>query len=153
MHVKPEAIKDFKYGKIPTMLLGDLNGCREDAKKVFENLESAMDHPDAMEEPQPEGEVITCHNDIYHTCGELDKILVSKPWRVSGFAQIFKEERLISEQRDDHPERSMPNTNWPSDHISLVANIVFDPKKEAKVVVSPIANNSSTMSQSTAKRL
>jgi len=103
------------------VISGDFNGCLPEAEVVWESLNSAYDHPEAMASGQKE--VITCHNDVYHSCGELDLILTSG--QVKGFAQIQDEERLTPERLHAHPSRSLPNSEWPSDHVSLIADIDF----------------------------
>lgn len=108
--------------KAPRRIIsGDFNGCLPETDVVWESLNSAYDHPEAMASGQKE--VVTCHNDVYHSCGELDLILTSGS--VKGFAQIQEEERLTPERLHSHPARSLPNSEWPSDHVSLIADIDF----------------------------
>ncbi len=120
----------------PIIIVGDLNGVKAEAEHVFEHLTSAYDHPNAM---QAGGPVVTAHNDVYHKCGELDRIMVSRAWfRVVGVAQIPVEERLVPHREGAHPlSTSMPGPDWPSDHISLVAHVVWraacEEQKEAWV--------------------
>merc|ERR1719158_1139608 len=102
------------------IIAGDFNGMMPEAEKVLASLSSAYDHPEAM---ATHADVITCHNDEYHSCGELDFIMTSG--RVCGFAEIQNEERLTSVRLKTHPKRSLPNPFWPSDHVSLVCDIDF----------------------------
>eukprot|EP00392_Amoebophrya_sp_AT5.2_P013095 g13206.t1 len=116
---------------VPLILVGDLNGIREESRPVFQGLASAYDantlgYVMANQEP----EITTAHNDTYHSCGELDKILFSPPFRVSQILQIFEEERLTRCQYNTHPLRSMPNPDWPSDHVSLVADLYIPTQEE-----------------------
>ncbi|CAD7957133.1 unnamed protein product [Amoebophrya sp. A120] len=110
----------------PVLIVGDLNGIRDETRCVFEKFDSAYDAfvlNDESVMENGEKSVTTAHNDTYHSCGELDKILFTRPFAVAQVLQIFDEERLSCEQWNTHPTRSMPNADWPSDHISLVADL------------------------------
>jgi len=108
---------------LPLIIAGDVNGMRDESLPAFNGMGSAYDHPCAMKNNGP---VITAHNDKYHSCGELDKIMYSRPFKVNQILQIQDEERLVETRMETHPIRSMPNKDWPSDHVSIVADFFLD---------------------------
>merc|ERR1712194_960914 len=122
------------YNIEPLIIAGDLNGVRETAEPYFAGMLSAYDHPNAMVNNGP---VITAHHDAFHTCGEIDKIYYSGPFKRARILQIQDEERLSANPMFSHPKRSMPHSDWPSDHVSLCADFYIG---EAELVthIAPV---------------
>ncbi len=55
---RPDGVKNGR----PLMIVGDLNGIREESKPLFAEMISAYDQPMAMAN---QGAVVTAHNDWY----------------------------------------------------------------------------------------
>jgi exonuclease III len=112
------------------IVAGDLNGLMDGVRGevLSRGYESA--YP---------ADTVTAHNDTYHWCGELDYIWAgSGAEKKSGKATTpppkvllqrilapQSHERLTSVRSKEHPQTSMPSANWPSDHVSLVADFVL----------------------------
>jgi len=110
------------------LLVGDLNGCTPEALKVAEQVGLRSAYSETDEAMAAGGPVVTAHNDEYHWCGELDFVWYvvdeSAKWRACGVAQIPAKERLCTTRTFSHPTESLPNVDWPSDHISLIVDFV-----------------------------
>jgi hypothetical protein len=112
------------------VVAGDLNGLMDGVRGevVARGYESA--YP---------ADTVTAHNDTYHWCGELDYIWVGRATSkkaekattpapkiaLQRFLAPQAHERLTPVRSKEHPQTSMPCANWPSDHVSLVADFVI----------------------------
>eukprot|EP00929_Paragymnodinium_shiwhaense_P020642 TRINITY_DN13691_c0_g1_i1.p1 TRINITY_DN13691_c0_g1~~TRINITY_DN13691_c0_g1_i1.p1 ORF type:complete len:576 (+),score=133.71 TRINITY_DN13691_c0_g1_i1:81-1808(+) len=105
-------------------LAGDFNGLVQGALPLAEAAGKRSSYeaagPLAMEAGGP---LVTAHNDHYHWCGELDFIFYTEATAaVRGIVQVQAEERLVAKRLSSHPSRSLPHPDWPSDHVSLIAD-------------------------------
>ncbi len=73
----------------------------------------------------------------YHSCGELDKIMFTPPFKSTQILQIQNEERLTTHQSKDHPQRSLPNPDWPSDHVSICADLYIETEADKPQTQQP----------------
>lgn len=118
------------------VMAGDFNGCLPEA---FERADAAgfrsAYHAAGDLAMEAGGAIVTAHNDEYHNSGELDFIWYTcASITPRGVAQIQREERLVTERRASHPRESLPNPHWPSDHISLVADLELLPPRSFEAV-------------------
>lgn len=112
-------------GADAALLLGDLNGATDQGSQAlaqagFQSAYAAAGES-AMEDWR--GGVVTAHNDVYHWGGELDMILC-KGAEVHSVLQLPSHQRLLPGVRSqEHPHFSLPMPGWPSDHMSLAADL------------------------------
>eukprot|EP00930_Biecheleria_cincta_P010173 TRINITY_DN11215_c0_g1_i1.p1 TRINITY_DN11215_c0_g1~~TRINITY_DN11215_c0_g1_i1.p1 ORF type:complete len:488 (+),score=66.33 TRINITY_DN11215_c0_g1_i1:149-1612(+) len=109
------------------IIAGDLNGCDDTALNLAWSSGFHSAYQAAGDVAMASGgPIVTAHNDEYHWCGELDFVLYDTMHLMpTGIAQIPEEERLVPTRSASHPSRSLPHPQWPSDHISLVADFEF----------------------------
>jgi len=110
------------------LLLGDLNGVTESGSAAFSQARMDSAYAAAGEAAAEDwrGSLVTAHNDIFHWGGELDVVL-SRGAQVHRVLQIPRHPRLLPAPRSrEHAATSLPMAGWPSDHMSLAADLSID---------------------------
>jgi len=108
------------------LLLGDFNGATEEGAAALAEAGMTSAYAQAGEAAMEEwrGALVTAHNDIFHWGGELDMVL-SRGAEVERVLQIPRHPRLTPAPRPrEHAVTSLPMAGWPSDHMSLVVDLL-----------------------------
>lgn len=112
------------------IFLGDLNGVTDGGAETLGLAGMTSAYSAAGEDAMEDwcGSLVTSHNDMFHWGGELDHVLC-RGAEVRGVLQLPSHPRLKPFPRPrDHPSASLPMAGWPSDHMSLVADLALRPR-------------------------